>query len=55
MDNVKIQIKINDKEFVIMENEVLQVDMSELMDKITPLYRLVELLTAMAEKQARLR
>lgn len=50
---VKIEIKINGKEFVVQNEGVLTVDMNELLTNITPVFRLTEFLTKLSELQAR--
>ncbi|CAG5072927.1 hypothetical protein DYBT9623_04464 [Dyadobacter sp. CECT 9623] len=49
MDNVKIEIKINDKHIVVFDNGVLTVDINNIQQDITPLHRLVEYLSEISK------
>jgi hypothetical protein len=49
MTNVKIEIKINDKEIALHENGKIHVNLEELYEGITPLHELLEYLTSMSK------
>ena len=52
MNDVKIEIKFNDKEFTLVENGKIHVDLESLVENITPLHQLLEYLTSMSKIRA---